>query len=550
MLICDEDGKANKFRSGTVTTVQTVQMNIPNDESNQPFLGHDSSRVCQVTFSDGSTDVVSCNIAAKSAFTHIWKKCAPEVRRVWPVASTTSMAETVRLRRQTKDRERAINESDNVIKVKTEPNGSITKATTNGKNGAPRSSRRTKMKVEPEDEIEKETAAVTINAAETKAVAHIKSAVKPQVRSKKGSKAIGDHHVKFKEEPDVAEDESQFDSQDSATAAALFGDKEKANDLPPTLPNVLWCALNSPEADTGAIFLRDLLCVHNSVPPIPMTLKLMDLMKYGPKADGCKVYFKDPHRTELAAEYVFGLLTASSRLVRRDGTALFGPSSWDDIDVLLSQSIDQTENMISGRRLAQGLQLAARGAKLISLMLRSELKDTDLSSTSICVFNSLSLKCKPSIKSLKMHSVRNGLKAAVRNATSCLVRHSRWILDDYSNDIPVTMCISDESCSLDASDCLDSLGSSICFFAWLFCAEEGIELSDPLCAYLIKDEFLNELERGLDHAPEMNERSKKIHVKKLKLRFLESLIEDFAAPIVMGVGQMIDLADELAMVGA
>ena len=86
----------------------------------------------------------------------------------------------------------------------------------------------------------------------------------------------------------------------------------------------------------------------------------MDLMKYGPKAEGSSVYFKDPHRTELAAQFVYGLLGASNRLVRRDSGALFGPSSWVDIEMLLAQSVAETENMISGRRLAQGLQLAAR----------------------------------------------------------------------------------------------------------------------------------------------------------------------------------------------
>jgi hypothetical protein len=91
-----------------------------------------------------------------------------------------------------------------------------------------------------------------------------------------------------------------------------------------------------------------------------MIQKLMDLMKYGPKAEGSSLYFKDPRRTELAAQYVYGLLWASKRLVRRDSGALFGPSSWDDIAVLLAQSVAETENMISGRRLAQGLQLAAR----------------------------------------------------------------------------------------------------------------------------------------------------------------------------------------------
>ena len=120
-----------------------------------------------------------------------------------------------------------------------------------------------------------------------------------------------------------------------AVAPSVLEMRKMAKDIPPGLPNVLWCALNLPKAETGANFLRDLLCIHDSVPPSTMVQKLMELMKYGPKAEGSSVCFKDPHQIELATEYICGLVSASSRLVRRDGNALFGPSSWDDIEVLV-----------------------------------------------------------------------------------------------------------------------------------------------------------------------------------------------------------------------
>jgi hypothetical protein len=145
-----------------------------------------------------------------------------------------------------------------------------------------------------------------------------------------------------------------------AVDLSVLEKRKTAKDFLPGIPNMLWCGLNSPEAQTASNFLWELLCIHDSVPPSTMIQKLMDLMKYGPKAEGSSLYFKDPHRTELAAQYVYGLLSASKRLVRIDSGALFGPSSWDDIEVLMAQSVAETENMISGRRLAQGLQLAAR----------------------------------------------------------------------------------------------------------------------------------------------------------------------------------------------
>jgi hypothetical protein len=204
--------------------------------------------------------------------------------------------------------------------------------------------------------------------------------VKVEPPAKRSSRARSSKYVTIKAEPvdemiDALDlmDSSWIDSNDedilhlyippqggSAVESSVLDLRKVAKEFPPGLPNMLWCGLNSPEAQTVSNFLWDLLCVHDSVPPTTMILKLMDLMKYGPKAEGSSVYFKDPHRTELVSYYVFGLLSASKRLVRRDTGALFGPSMWNDIEVLLTQSLTETENMISGRRLAQGLHLAAR----------------------------------------------------------------------------------------------------------------------------------------------------------------------------------------------
>jgi len=273
-------------------------------------------------------------------------------------------------------------------------------------------------------------------------------------------------------------------------------------------------------------------------------------MKFGPKGEGSSVYFKDPHRTELAAQYVYGLVSASSRLVRRgDSGALFGPSSWDDIEVLSSQSIVQTENMISGRRLAQGLQLAARGAKLLSLLFLTELQGQDLYSTSSATLDSTALKSMPTVRLVKTYGVRKGLKAAVEHMTKCLVRHSRWIMDSGGLEQSASASPSDESCCLEARVCLDNLGSAICVIAWLFCVEERIPIKDHSVAFVIRDAFLVEMERSLEDVPEMNERNKKKFDRKLKMYFLLSLMEEFATPMVMTLGKMIGVEDDLALVG-
>merc|ERR1712194_715784 len=336
-----------------------------------------------------------------------------------------------------------------------------------------------------------------------------------------------------------------------AIAQSVLEKRKTAKDLPPGLPNVLWCALNSPEAQTGAHLLRDLLCVHDAVPSSTMVQKLMELMKYGPKAEGLSVHFKDPYRTELAAEDVDALVSASSRLVRQDSSALFGPSSWGDIEVLLSQSIAETENMISGLRLSRGLHLAARGAKLLSLMLTTELQGYNLHSLSSVEFDSELFESMPSVRLIRSHGVRDGLKAAVQHTTKCLVQHSRWIMDQGDLDLPPGSSgrMSDECCGLEAKACLDSLGSTTGLIAWLFCTEERVQMRGSEVAFVIRDAFSAELVRCLEDVLEMNERNKTKFVKRLKMQFLLTLDEDFCTPMVLTLGKMIGMEDALALVG-
>jgi len=363
----------------------------------------------EITYTDGSsTGLVSYEEAAKAVFTHVRKGVSEHKQILWPVSTTSSMADAVRQRRRRKEQRRALDESSSgaaeMPEVKAEPTQA---ARSSARTKSVRPARTNKMvKAEPIDTVDELDDAVL-------------------------------------SENDDLDDEPCLElGGGPAVDISTLEIRNFAKDFPPGLPNVLWCALNLPEAQTGANFLRDMLFVHDSVPPSTMVQKLIDLMKYGPKAEGSSVHFKDPHRTELAAQYVYCLVEASSRLVRRDESALFGPSSWDDVEVFFSQSIVQTENMISGRRLAQGLQLSARGARLLSLMFTTELQCYDLYSTSSVELNFTGLKAMPTVRLVKSYGVRSGLKAAVRHTTKCLVRHSRWLLDQGGQDIPYA--VSDE----------------------------------------------------------------------------------------------------------
>ena len=86
----DSSSDSISFRSGTVSAIQ-------------------QGRQCRIIFSDGSSTVVSFPEAARAVFRFHTKDFPDKKQYVWPVAANTlSMAEAVKQRRQTRNRQKAI----------------------------------------------------------------------------------------------------------------------------------------------------------------------------------------------------------------------------------------------------------------------------------------------------------------------------------------------------------------------------------------------------------------------------------------------------------
>ncbi|KAL7441218.1 hypothetical protein ACHAXM_007720 [Skeletonema potamos] len=186
--------------------------------------------------------------------------------------------------------------------------------------------------------------------------------------------------------------------------------------------------------------------------------------------------------------------------------------------------------------------MAACGAKLLALLLKTELLDFNLSSTDVG-FDSESLRAKPTVAILKKQGSRNVLKTATRHTVKCLVRHAKWLLDSGLDMSPSSQPQYVQSYA--AKTCLDSLGSVICYTAWLVCAEERVSINHYSCAMIIRDAVLSELSLCDDTLPKMKSEKKKVFITKLKLHFLLSLHEEFAFPIQDLVGNLIGLEDAL-----
>jgi len=237
-------------------------------------------------------------------------------------------------------------------------------------------------------------------------------------------------------------------------------------------------------------------------------------------------------------------LGATDRLARADGAALFGPISYDDIQVLLEQSTAQTENVISGQRLAEALHLAGRGARLLSLMFRTELRRVDLSRTRQG-FDSDALVSMPTVRLVLSRGARDALKLAVRQATKMLMRHSnlifaggRGIGDGRARENNGKMSITE------AGRCFSDLCSTVSYVSFLFCVQESLgSMADPNLSYLINAEFSSEVLRSMEDLPSMKAAERTKFERRIKLHFCSALqnCEEFARPLASRLATIIGL---------
>ena len=272
----------------------------------------------------------------------------------------------------------------------------------------------------------------------------------------------------------------------------------------------------------------------------------------GPKADGHSIFFKDPFRTELASQYIYNLIYHGERLIRSDGSALFGPSKWDDIESLLSQSMKQTENMVAGKRLADGLHLAARGSKLLLFMLQAELRDVNMSSPKYTSFEHMPLQAMPTVRLFKTSGLRQSLKEVVKHATRCLVGHSRFILDIEDFHPQRQSCkdnIYDQSCVNEATACFENLGNVISYIAFLFCVDEKISLDHHDVSDLVQSQFEPELNHCIDQLPDMSTASSKKFREILTEYFIGAIGGDFSLPLFVSLSKSMGYAKDLTELG-
>ena len=173
----------------------------------------DSSSMFRVAFEDGSVESILRDEVVKGAFSCLLQEIGIDRQYVWPGSE--------KFKNNTKQQSG------------TESNKESTKPTLKGDKKA--SNKRATVKFQDEDPGH--------------CVVFLASIYPP-------SDGEGDE--------DIADDENDFHDPDAEFR--FIGKKKVALPLPPGIPNMLWHALNCPEAKTGANMLHEFLCVHDRVP--------------------------------------------------------------------------------------------------------------------------------------------------------------------------------------------------------------------------------------------------------------------------------------------
>ena len=253
------------------------------------------------------------------------------------------------------------------------------------------------------------------------------------------------------------------------------------------------------------------------------------------------------HRTALAFDYARALVGSSSRLVGSDGSAPFGPKSWEDVCALLSQSIVETENLEPGTptgRLAEALHLSARGAGLLSLMLRTELRGRPPPPRSPYgapprPFGRDELRSMPTVRGVLSHGAGDALRAASGRAAGCIARHREFLVAGGTG--PASFSPHGRTCRVQAAACADGLASSVGLVAHVFCAREGVAPSDPGALFVIRDEVSRVFEECLE-GRELRGEEREAAGRELRRLFCAALCQErYSEPLAVPLARMLGL---------
>jgi len=364
-------------------------------------------------------------------------------------------------------------------------------------------------------------------------------------------------HISYTENDDQeAKPLEQNMSQDSMDCFDEEKSKESGYMMNPAMANSLWRALNTPEPHIGSGLLMQMESVLNTTPNTNLAQNLIEFVTRGNKKEG--THFHDPNRTELVSIYLRTMLGKLYKPTYASAPKI-APTTWTEVKEILSLPIFHIDNSTmvctcqtlqsssTVRRLGLELQLSSKSLSFISKLFMKEIQLKNTGSYA-------SVRSQPLCKAILENTIRESLKVTVRLAMQSWIRHGHWLYGFMNEGRRVCKSSDEQRCATEANCCLNYLGEFVCFVAWLFCAEEGIQFAAPDCCFVIMNAMEAELEKAYDDALDMKSAReadttmREKYVETVKFRFLLSLDTEFSRPLQMNLGTMLALSIDLSTI--
>jgi hypothetical protein len=293
-----------------------------------------------------------------------------------------------------------------------------------------------------------------------------------------------------------------------------------------------------------------MLSVANMIPNKSLADRLFQFVLHGPMLDDAK--YNEPQKTHLVFDYIDRLVAKKDLIEMIHPIA---PKDFSQFEMLIKSPLNGVEKTLPStksaskiRRSSLSLYHSRKAITFAERNISNELNDLITDSSN---FDQKILRTLPFVSTLLKEEPRKLLQVMTEIIIKTWLNHGHWIVGFVGEGKRRCSTLDESRCSMEVCETMKSLGRILCHVAWLFCATESLPFPDYQCCYVIRDIVLRELE-----CFEFNELCdgkatktlKKQFSRDLKLRFILSLEASFATNLLVRIGELLDLEEEVSMI--
>jgi hypothetical protein len=278
--------------------------------------------------------------------------------------------------------------------------------------------------------------------------------------------------------------------------------------------------------------------------------RLFQFVMHGPMLDDTT--YNDPQKTHLVFDYIDHLVAKKDLIEMLHPIA---PQDFSQFEMLMKSPLTSVEKILPSTKSASKILRssitfyhARKAIVFAESNISNELNDLI---TDSCNFDPKMLRTLPFVSTLLKEESRKLLQIMTEIIIKVWLRHGHWIVGFVGEGKRHCTTLDESRCSMEVYETMKALGRILCHVAWLFCATESIPFPDYQCCYVIRDIVLREME-----CFEYNEfcdgkatKAKKNQFSRdVKLRFILSLESTFATNLLVRMGELLGLDEEVSMI--